>query len=55
MAKARKSTLKQDFSIFGDAGFLTTLAILLLLLAAATAILIWSSEEYGIPLSPYWK
>ncbi len=55
LAKGRKSTLRQDFAIFGDAGFLITLALLLLLFAMATGVLIWTSEEYGIPLSPYWK
>jgi hypothetical protein len=55
LAKARKSTLRQDFAIFGDAGFLVTLVLLLLLFAAATGILVWTSEEYGIPLSPFWR
>jgi hypothetical protein len=55
MAKPRRSTLKQDFAIFGDAGFLITLALVLLLFVAATGILIWTSEKYGIPLSPYWE
>jgi hypothetical protein len=55
MAKARQSTLKQDFAIFGDVGFLVTIVLLLLLFAVATGILIWTSEEYSIPVSPYWK
>jgi hypothetical protein len=55
MAKARQSTLKQDFAIFGDAGFLVTLALVLLLFAVATGILIWTSEKYSIPVSPYWQ
>jgi hypothetical protein len=55
MAKARQSILKQDFAIFGDVGFLVTLVLVLLLLAIGTGILIWASEKYGIPVSPYWS
>jgi hypothetical protein len=55
MAKPRRSILKQDFAILGDAGFLITLVLVLLLLLVATGILIWTSEKYGIPVSPYWQ
>ena len=55
MPKARQNTLKQDFAIFGDAGFLITLALVLLLFAVGTGILIWTSEKYSIPVSPYWS
>jgi hypothetical protein len=55
MAKPRQNTLKQDFAIFGDAGFLITLVLILALLAVGTGILIWASEKYGIPVSPYWE
>jgi hypothetical protein len=55
MDKPRQSTLKQDFAIFGDAGFLITLALVLLLFMIGTGVLIWTSEKYGIPLSPYWE
>jgi hypothetical protein len=54
MAKRRQSILRQDFAIFGDVGFLITLALILLLFAVATGILIWTSEKYSIPVSPYW-
>jgi hypothetical protein len=55
MAKPRQNTLKQDFAIFGDAGFLITLVLILALFAVGTGILIWASEKYGIPVSPYWE
>jgi hypothetical protein len=55
MSKPRQRTLKQDFAIFGDVGFLVTLALVLLLLGIGTGILIWTSEKYGIPISPYWS
>jgi hypothetical protein len=55
MTKARQSILKQDFAIFGDVGFLVTLGLVLLILAIGTGILIWASEKYGIPVSPYWS
>ncbi len=55
MTKARRSILKQDFAIFGDVGFLVTLGLVLLLLAIGTGFLIWASERYGIPVSPYWS
>jgi hypothetical protein len=55
MAKPRQSTLKQDFAIFGDVGFLITVVLVLLVFAVATGILIWASEKYSIPISPYWK
>ena len=55
MAKPRQSILKQDFAIFGDVGFLITLVLILLLFAVATGILIWTSEKYSIPVSPYWQ
>jgi len=55
MAKPRQSTLRQDFAIFGDVGFLVTLALVLLLFGVGTGILIWASEKYSIPVSPYWS
>jgi hypothetical protein len=54
MPKARRSTLKQDFAIFVEGGFLVTLVLVLLMFAITTGILIWASEKYSIPISPYW-
>jgi hypothetical protein len=55
MVERPRSTLWKDFAIFGDAGFLVTLALLLVLMALATGILLWASEKYSIPLSGYWS
>ncbi len=55
MSKPRRGILRQDFAVFGDVGFLVTLALVLLLLGIGTGILIWTSEKYSIPISPYWS
>jgi hypothetical protein len=44
-----KATLRRDLAIFADTGFLVTLALLLVLFAVTTAILLYASSEYGIP------
>jgi hypothetical protein len=55
MAERPRGTLSKDFAIFGDAGFLVTLALLVVLMGVATALLIWASEKYSIPISGYWS
>ncbi len=44
-----KSTLRQDLGVFVDAGFLVTLALVLVLFAVTAAILLYASGEHGIP------
>ena len=44
------TTLRQDFGIFADPGFLVTLVLLLLLFAAATAVLIYGTTKFAVPL-----
>jgi hypothetical protein len=51
----RQSSLRRDLSVFRDAGFLVTLALLTGLSAAAVGVLIYTSEEYGIPVSRYLR
>ena len=51
----RSSSLKKDFRIFGDPGFLITLLIIGILCALGAYILIVSANEYGIPIRQYWR
>ncbi len=44
------STLRQDFGVFADPGFLVTLVLLLLLFAAGTAALIYGTTKFAVPL-----
>lgn len=46
---APKSTLGKDFSVFRDMGFLVTLGIYVLIVAAAIGITVWASSTHGIP------
>jgi hypothetical protein len=55
MAAPRNSTLKKDFRIFGDPGFLVTLLIIGILSGLGAYILVHASNQYGIPISPYWQ
>ncbi len=43
-------TLRQDFGVFADPGFLIALVLLLLLFAAGTAALIYGTSKFAIPL-----
>jgi hypothetical protein len=43
-------SLRQDFGVFADPGFLVTLVLLLLLFAAATALMIYGTSEHAVPL-----
>jgi hypothetical protein len=49
------SSLKKDFKVFRDPGFLVTLLIIGLLCALGAYILIRASNEYGIPIRQYWN
>jgi hypothetical protein len=55
MAEPRTSSLKKDFGIFRDPGFLVTLILIGLLSAVTAYILIHASNEYGVPIRDYWK
>jgi hypothetical protein len=44
-----KSMLRQDLAIFADAGFLVTLALVLVLFAVTAAILFYATSEFAIP------
>jgi hypothetical protein len=55
MAAPRNSTLRKDFRIFGDLGFLVTLLIIGILAGIGAYVLIKASNTYGIPIGPYWK
>jgi hypothetical protein len=55
MTEPRSSSLRKDFGIFLDLGFLVTLAIILLLAGAGAYLLVQASNDYGIPLREYWR
>lgn len=55
MAEPPSSTLRKDFRIFRDPGFLITLVLIGILAAIGTYLLVWASNEYGIPLREYWR
>ncbi|MXQ12376.1 hypothetical protein [Microvirga makkahensis] len=55
MAGPPSSSLRKDFRIFRDPGFLVTLVLIGLLAAVGTYILIHASNEYGIPIREYWR
>ncbi len=44
-----KSTLGKDFAVFREPGFLVTLGIYVLIVAAAVGITMWASSTHGIP------
>ncbi len=50
-----RSILRQDFRVFRDPGFLVALFLILLLAASGAALLVYFSEEYGIPIRDYWR
>ncbi len=51
----QRGSLRQDFRIFLDPGFLVALIIILVLSAVGAAIMVYADNRYGIPLSGYWK
>ena len=55
MKEPHRSSLRRDFRIFLDPGFLVTVALVTALAAAGAAVLVASSEMYGIPLSGNWR
>lgn len=55
MAKPQSSSLKKDFRVFGDPGFLVTLVIIGVLCAIGAYILVHAANRYGIPVREYWK
>jgi hypothetical protein len=50
-----RSTLKRDFGIFAEPGFLVALIIVFALVGLAAFLLVSAAERYGIPVSPYWS
>jgi hypothetical protein len=54
MTEPPSSSLRKDFRIFRDPGFLITLILIGVLLAAGAYILVHASNEYGIPIRVYW-
>jgi hypothetical protein len=55
MTEPRASSLSKDFRIFRDPGFLVTLFLIGLLAAVGALILVWASNEYGIPVWQVWR
>jgi hypothetical protein len=55
MTEPRRTSLKRDFGIFLEPGFLTALILVGILSAGAAAMLVYSANKYGIPLSEYWR
>jgi hypothetical protein len=54
MAKPPSGSLRKDFRIFRDPGFLFTLVLIGLLASIGAYILVQASNEYGIPIREYW-
>ena len=48
-SSGRRSTVQKDFAIFLEPGFLITLVLILLLGAALTGVLLYSTTKYAIP------
>ncbi|MGO4570696.1 hypothetical protein [Microvirga sp. 2TAF3] len=55
MAKPQISSLRKDFRIFGDPGFLVTLLVIGTICAIGAAILVHAANTYGIPIRDYWR
>jgi hypothetical protein len=55
MTQPPRSSLRKDFRIFRDPGFLTTLVLIGLLSAIGAYILVHASNQYGIPVREYWR
>jgi hypothetical protein len=55
MAEPPGSSLRKDFRIFLDPGFLITLVLVGLLSAVGIYLLVQASNEYGVPLREYWQ
>jgi len=55
MKEPHRSSLRRDFHIFLEPGFLVTLVLVGAIAAATVAVLVASTERYGIPLSGYWR
>ncbi len=55
MTEPRRTTLRRDFGIILEPGFLMALILVGVLCAAAAAMMFYSANKYGIPLSEYWR
>ena len=49
------NTLRRDFRIFLEPGFLITLLLVGALAGIVMVLLVGAAEKYGIPLSGYWR
>ncbi|WP_262028799.1 hypothetical protein [Microvirga sp. Mcv34] len=54
MTEPQISSLRKDFRVFRDPGFLVTLFLIGLLAAVGALILVLASSEYGIPIRQFW-
>jgi hypothetical protein len=55
MKEPHRSSLRRDFRIVLEPGFIVALVLVGALAAATVALLVASTEKYGIPLSGYWR
>ncbi|WP_165820166.1 hypothetical protein [Microvirga sp. KLBC 81] len=55
MTEPAGSSLRKDFRVFRDPGFLVTLFLIGFLMAIGAYVLVHASNEYGIPVQDYWR
>jgi hypothetical protein len=55
MTEPPGSSLRKDFRVFRDPGFLVTLLLIGLLAVIGAYLLVQASNEYGIPVREYWR
>ncbi len=55
MTEPNDSSLKRDFRVFLDPGFLVTLALVGLVAALGAYLLVHAANDYGIPVREYWR
>ncbi|MBQ0824539.1 hypothetical protein HPT29_023405 [Microvirga terrae] len=55
MTEPQTSSLRKDFRVFREPGFLVTLLLIGLLAAVGAYILVAASNDYGIPVREYWR
>lgn len=55
MPESSSSSMRKDFRIFREPGFLVALLLIGIFAAVAAYILIKASNDYGIPLREYWR
>jgi hypothetical protein len=55
MTEPGRSSLRRDFRIFREPGFLLALLLLALLGVGGAGLLIYAADKHGVPLSAYWR